>query len=74
MANTLVAACSKVGTEWRREARGLPPGRASRRLAMAVSRAWGQGHEPDGAETQLAALAVDEEPLNPLLVSGRLDP
>ena len=34
----------------------------------------GQGHEPDRAETQLAALAVDEEPLDPLLVSGRLDP
>lgn len=33
----------------------------------------GQRHEADGAEPQLPALAVDEKPLDPLLVAGWLD-
>ena len=32
-----------------------------------------QRHQPDRTQAQFAALAVDEEPLDPLLVSGRLD-
>ena len=34
----------------------------------------GQRHEPNRTDSQFAALAVDEKPLDPLLVSGRLDP
>ena len=34
----------------------------------------GQCHESDRSETQFAALAVDEEPLNQLLVSEGLNP